>query len=152
MSNKSVSLFIPGILAKLLTKMVWHNLFSCHTHKWSSPLVWSYYQYCSCGLTIYCSLYPHRLFPLRSFSIAVFLRIHLKDSESRSVFGRKKLTKLWVNHKWLIQIEFGACRNSSPSLKFKWSNPVFSSLSKLCISKWIILTHLPFLEKSTIFL
>ena len=51
------------------------NLFSCHTHKWFSFLVWSYYQYHSCGLTIYCSLYPHRLFPLRSFSIAVFLQI-----------------------------------------------------------------------------
>ena len=62
-------------LAKLLTKMAWHNLLSCHTHKWSSFFVWFYYQYFSCGLTIYCSLYPHRLFPLRLFSIAVFLQI-----------------------------------------------------------------------------
>ena len=62
-------------LAKLLTKMAWHNLLSCHTHKWSSFFVWFYYQNFSCGLTIYCSLYPHRLFPLRLFSIAVFLQI-----------------------------------------------------------------------------
>ena len=60
--------------------MVWLYLFGCHTHKWSSFLVWSYYQYCSCGLAIYCRLYPHRLFPLRSFSIAVFLRIHRSKS------------------------------------------------------------------------
>ena len=54
-------------------------MLSCHTHKWSCFVVWSFYQYQSCGLTIYCSLYPHSLFPLRSFSIAVFLRIHHRE-------------------------------------------------------------------------
>ena len=55
-------------LAKLLTKMAWHNLLSCHTHKCFSFLVWSFYKYHSFGLTIYCSLYSHSLFPLWSFS------------------------------------------------------------------------------------
>ena len=38
-------------------------------HNTTSPPPHS--QFWSCGLTIYCSLYPHRLFPLRLFSIAV---------------------------------------------------------------------------------
>ena len=40
-------------------KLKWHNLLSCHAHKWSWFLLWSFYQCQSCGLTIYCSLYPH---------------------------------------------------------------------------------------------
>ena len=39
-------------LSKIIKKMVWHNLLSCHTHKWSSFLLWSYYQFWSCGLTV----------------------------------------------------------------------------------------------------
>ena len=108
--------------------MRWHNLFSCHTHKWSSFLVQTYYQYHSCGLTIYCRLYPHRLFPLRSFSIAVFFQIDLRYCFTIvKILMKKCFSDLNILGFFFLQHFLSQISNKSPISKFSFQEGRFGT-------------------------